>query len=96
MAISKDPPPGQPEECTVRETTSLTGQDAIAQCPAGMVCTSGGISLPVYGMVATESRLTEDGTGWYGAFRDGPSGGTGIVYARCVPAGEATASPSAP
>lgn len=88
----------QPEECTARAVTppfsGLNTPSAVAQCPAGMVCADGEVVTPDYGMVVTASRLTEDGTGWYGEFTGGPSGGTALVTARCVPAGEATANPS--
>lgn len=78
------PKPEKTAAKVVAAETSMTGQDAIAQCPAGMVCTGGGIDVPE-GAVVTASRLTGDGTGWYGAFKDGPSGHTGTVRAVCVP-----------
>ena len=85
--------PGQPANLPTLVTTIVTAntppydsnpQSAIATAPPGYVVVGGGISVPVYGMIIMASNPTSDGTGWYGQFNAGPSGGVATVYAVCA------------
>jgi collagen triple helix repeat protein len=78
---------------TVLTVTAVTPPDggsdplsAVAQCPAGMGASGGGISL-ASGQILTDSQPTADGTGWQAGFFDGPSGYTATVYAVCISIG---------
>ena len=93
----KKPAPGEATVVTA-VTEAFSGHNtpsAVAQCPAGYTCSGGRVDGPDAGMIIIQSRVTEDGTAWYGAFSGGPSGAVAVVSARCVPVAEES-SPSEP
>lgn len=69
---------------TTHPFNGLQESSATARCPAGYICTGGGIDVPE-GAAVTASRPADDGTGWYASFAGGPSGHTGTVRAVCEP-----------
>ncbi len=83
-------PPGASPTLSVITVTAVTAGFAgsplsvVAQAPDGYVVTGGGFSKGQEDQDVTDSRPTDDGTGWYVAFNAGPSGYQVTAYARCL------------
>ncbi len=57
---------------------------AVAEAPPGYVMIGGGFAKGHPDQNVTDSRPSDDGSGWYVAFSGGPSGSACTVYARCL------------